>query len=291
MFRVSDSQIHRLALTSLAKARARYLDAARRATTGKRVNRLSDDPGAGRMAAMLRRDLRRIDGYAAVRQRVSADLGTIESAVTSVADLLSQAKALAVQMASDTMSASDRAIGKAELDAIIDQIRGALSVKSADGRYLLSGTAPSVPPLSDLGQYQGAASNRYVEVAPGVTVQATFTVPEITGGKLMQDLGALSNALANDDVAGIGQGIENMQAAIDEVAVALSAIGGQLAAVNAAEAQAEAASLDDQVALAEVTGADLAAAVTDLTASEQAMTVAGAVSKKLMDIVGQIIGR
>jgi flagellar hook-associated protein 3 FlgL len=110
----------------------------RQVTTGKRINQPSDDPLGAAMALDLRTVLRELDQYKKNIDSVNAQLSASESVLMDINGLLTKAKELAAQMATETYSAENRRAVAVEVMHISEEIMQ-LANGQLNGAYLFSG--------------------------------------------------------------------------------------------------------------------------------------------------------
>ena len=112
--RISNSQLQQRVLENLQRNLSSFAQAQNQVSTGKRFERLSEDPLAGSQVMTADRGLRGIEQYrrnsAAARTRTDAE----ESALSQITDLLTRAKELALQEGSATSTPDSRTATKAE---------------------------------------------------------------------------------------------------------------------------------------------------------------------------------
>ncbi len=107
-------------------------------STGKRINKPSDDP-VGLVSVLGVKDtLRQMDQYQTDVNFGQSWLGSTETALNSVLDRLQRAKELAEQMATGTYSDQQRAAAAAEMTNIYDQIITLANTK-LNNRYIFAG--------------------------------------------------------------------------------------------------------------------------------------------------------
>src|SRR5690606_31843953 len=107
-------------------------------SSGKRLQRASDDPVAARRIATI--GIAQASGatWAANVASASAQVSQADAALGSISNLLVRARELALSAASDTMNASDRASVAAELAGITDEIDGIAARRDANGEPLFA---------------------------------------------------------------------------------------------------------------------------------------------------------
>jgi flagellar hook-associated protein 3 len=157
------------------------------ASTGLRINQVSDDPTAAVRALLADAGNARLDSY---HQNISGAQGDLNSSVTtltSVGQLLAQAKTLAIQGANaGNDPTTDTALAD-QVDSILHQLVNLANSKSGD-RYLYGGTASQSPPFvvgppDAQGQthvvYQGSDQRAGSPVGETQSVDTLYTGSEV----------------------------------------------------------------------------------------------------------------
>ncbi len=111
-----------------------------RLSTGRRVNRPSDDPGAFSASVTLDSQLR---GLTQANININTSLGllqTADSGMESQLDILTRIREIAVQGASSTLTSADRSNLNSELQALLEEYRRIASETDFNGMNLLDGS-------------------------------------------------------------------------------------------------------------------------------------------------------
>jgi flagellar hook-associated protein 3 len=145
--RITNSSIYNVAQSRLGALVEEFNEANREVTTGKKINRLSDDPvGISRVV-----DLR--SGVANLEQ-LSKNISTArnwltagESSLATIGDLMDDVKVLALAMRNDSNTLDDRANAAAQVTEILDQVLDLTNVQ-VNGQYVFSGTKADTKPFS-----------------------------------------------------------------------------------------------------------------------------------------------
>lgn len=191
-------------------------------STGERITTGSDDP----LAATRLRGLSRAGRLAAIDQastaRASEDLRAADSAIETMADQLSRARALAVQAASETISPAQRALIGVELAQLHEGLIAAANTRGSDGRSLFSGLVDGPAYTTDAAGnavYAGGALVGELDLGEGLSVPRGVTGPDL--------LGFTHNGAATDVLAFIKGLADALQGAVpDPAAAARDALGG-----------------------------------------------------------------
>ena len=203
--RVSENM--RLANTATAQGRlADRLDAASRvATRGARVAAPSDDPVA--YATKVRSDtaLTLIERRSQLATKVSGELDVAEGALSNATELLSQARAAAVEGANGTLDAPSRQLIATQVNALRDEMLGIANTRYGN-KYLFAGSKTDTAPFDPNGAFVGNDIVSRVPlmdgVAPPGNVSGAKTFTALGGQDVLGALKSLADALtANDPVA------------------------------------------------------------------------------------------
>ncbi|MFT5354712.1 MAG: flagellar hook-associated protein 3 FlgL [Polyangiales bacterium] len=240
--RISDRSFYDQNRSSLAARRSDLAAAQSKASTGKRVQKPSDDPLAASLATKhraqeqhLRANLKAIDSG---RTRVNVQ----DSVLGDASDRLRRAQELALQGANGIMDPSDRRAIAIEISSIRDSIIGLANTQDAEG-YVFAGYRSDAPAFDAAGVYQGDANvptydvGNGVRIAGGVTGQTAFDA----GGAddVFDVLADLEAALNADDGPGIAATIDRLDRAHETMVYARADVGGAQAGLDAAETIAE----------------------------------------------------
>ena len=153
--RVTTRVFYAETLRNIQRGFSEFADAQRRAATGLRVERPSDDPVATPQILQSTEELRAAGQYRRnitdARSRIAAE----ESALSSLTNILSRAKELGTAEGGDSGNLQSRAAAKAEVDQLFNATV-ALGNTFVEGAYLFGGTYADAKPFDDLGQTTAA---------------------------------------------------------------------------------------------------------------------------------------
>lgn len=142
--RITNSMIRNDVLWSINKNETLMKDYEMQLSTGKKIQRPSDDPIVAVRALKFRTNLREIEQYKTNNKDAKSWLSVTEQAMRNTMDLLQRGRELSVQASSDVLSTDDRANIAAELNQIQDQMFNEANVNYA-GRYVFSGFQTDEP--------------------------------------------------------------------------------------------------------------------------------------------------
>lgn len=231
-------------------------------SSGKRLQRMSDDAVAARRIATIGKTQASMASWSANISSAKAQVAQADSVLKSVSSLLGRASELALTAASDSTNPADRATIAAELSAIADELDGLAATRDSNGEPLFSpGTARVVRFDSD------------VSFAP---VPAAADVFVIGGNSISTSLRDAAAAVAAGDKAGTNAALGTITGAIGHVADRNASIGlsaGRLERIGDG-LKARGIEIEDERSAVEDT--DLEVAIALLNAQELTLTAAQA---------------
>jgi flagellar hook-associated protein 3 FlgL len=286
--RVTDKMIFEGANRRSGRAREELEAATREASTGLRVHRPWDDPGAAAQIIGHRASADRAEAIRSNAERATSELNAADGALDGMNIVLDQAKQLALQFANSTYSPEERAHAASVVDGLIAQ---AITLGNArhGGRYLFGGFKENAPPFDATGAYAGDDGVRRVEVAPGqfepASVEGNSIFKGANGGTdIFAGLNALKAALTGNDNAGLQTSIANMEQGIDQVIAGRARIGTGVNVFEMAQAAAEVARDSDKEQVANRSEADVISSATRLAYAQRALDAALTASAKSFEL-------
>ena len=228
--RITDGTRQREVLANLQRS-GRALDKAQtQISSGLRVQRASDDPGAALSVLKLGGSLRAVDTH---RRNIDAAMSRVSSEETvldQLGDTLARARELGVSQGSDTASTATRQQTKVEVDKLLEFAVQLGNTRDADG-YLFGGYASDqrpFDPADPLASTVSGTDQHMVEIGPGQQVKSSHNGREVfldTGAlKALKDL---STALGADDADGVRTALGSLQGSFDSVQTLLGETGGR----------------------------------------------------------------
>jgi len=262
-------------------------------SSGKRINKLSDDPIGLVTVLNLRSSLENVQQLERNISMGKSWLRAGESALTQVNGILTDTKALCVEMANSTKGASERANAAVQVDGYLRQIL-ALANTQVGGRYIFSGTNTSTAPFRFDDEnsptqaiYLGNHTPFSIRIGKGVDVEVGRDGEDIFGSGttgIFKTLIDLKTALENNDVSGIQDAIGQLDMHLDTIGDVISDTGIKETQLEVKNSIIQELKLNYQERKSELEDADIAEAVMDLTAKQTAYKAALASSAKVMQL-------
>ncbi|MFJ5769129.1 flagellar hook-associated protein FlgL [Psychrobacillus sp. NPDC093180] len=153
-------------------------------TTGKKVNRPSDDPVVAMKGIGYRTALDKVEQFQRNIGEVNNWLDSSDDALDKVGSALQRANELAVKAASDTTTPDDRAKIHSELDQLREHIQNIANTKVGD-KYIFSGTKTTTPLFDEkTGGYPTTGLDSFnkdveIEVFDGITLKANTNAIDV----------------------------------------------------------------------------------------------------------------
>ncbi|HKJ76189.1 MAG TPA: flagellar hook-associated protein FlgL, partial [Gammaproteobacteria bacterium] len=138
--RVSDAMILDVVQGDLRRNYNQVFKAQRHVSTGKRVNKPSDDPTAAQTLKRYEGRLKEMDGFDRNVDNLRGRLNYTNTQFDEATRLLQRGRDLALYAANDTNSPSDRQAIKEESQQVLKQL-SQVANERLQGKYLFSGTA------------------------------------------------------------------------------------------------------------------------------------------------------
>jgi flagellar hook-associated protein 3 FlgL len=202
-------------LRSLQGSNERSYKLQEQLSTGRRLNRPSDDPIGVARSLKYSRDLSENEQYTKNVKDAMSILDAADTALSGTGDVLHRLQEIAVYGANDSLPQASKDALALEVDELIGQLVQ-LGNSTHSGTYIFAGekvlTKPYtlVPGTPDTVTYSGNAGKINYEIAPGVTDNVNYTGPEVFG-PVSNDLFTHAIALAGQLRTGTPATIQPME--------------------------------------------------------------------------------
>ncbi len=236
--RVSEQMVFDNLTNRLRRQSSAILMLQEQVTTGKKINRPSDDPIGQAEIINFDKSLEASNQYLRNIDRLESYVVASDTVIQTVQDQLHRARELAVQGANATNTAADRTIIAQEVRQIYDQLI-ALANTNHEGAYIFSGNETNTQPFVNQGRFIGttittpatitAASNDVLNITvDGVTNNVTIApIVNATGAQLATQVQTAINAATTFQSAGISVAVTFDT---DHLVVTSNGVGGTSAA-------------------------------------------------------------
>jgi flagellar hook-associated protein 3 FlgL len=280
--RVANKTIYDMVKFDLGRISEELNKANRVVTTGKRITDLSDDPVRLPEVLNIRSALSNFEQLGRNISMGSSWLAASESALTNVQDLISDAKALCVQMVNGTTTVEQRAIAAEKVQTTLDEIVS-LADTEVNGQYVFAGWKTDTVPFDEDGTYHGDNHAFAIKIANNTTLEIGSDGQAVFG-TLFTTLSDLKDALEGNDVGGISAAMANLDNDFDRITTKISDIGSKMLRMETKEKIFQDYTLDSTERLSEIEDADMAEAIIDLESRQVVYQAALASSATVMQL-------
>jgi flagellar hook-associated protein 3 FlgL len=263
------------------------MTATQAASSGIAVGEPSDNPVAYAAAVTQDGQIAQVTSRRSAINQATNNLSLADNTLSSAADVLTQVKSVALQMANGDENAGDRATAATTVSQLMSTLVGLANTKGANG-YIFAGTNTGTAPFTATGAFTGNDDTVNVEVADNTTVAGNASGAQAftaAGGQdVFQTLTNLSTAMANNDVTGIQNQLGGLDASYDQVVAARSDVGSTVDRLNTASQVSTNALTTLQTAQASTVDADAITAYSNLSQTQTAYQASMQVTSQILSL-------
>ena len=210
--RISTQMMYDQNMRGITDSQSKWLSYGEQMSTGKRVNRPSDDPIAASQAVVLSQSQSQNSQFALARTFATQKVSLEDNVLSQVNAAITSAKEKLVNAGNGTLSDDDRLSLASDLQGIRDQLMNLANSADGNGRYIFAGYKTEAPPFDSVtGDYNGGtqAISQQVDTARNMVISHT-------GQQIFESI--TSNA---KELPGGGYGETNMFKILDTAISAL----------------------------------------------------------------------
>jgi flagellar hook-associated protein 3 FlgL len=285
--RITNNLITRGSLHTLQRSLRAVDEAQHRATTGLRVETVSDDPLAASSILGASASLRALEQYQRNINRGNARLAAEEQVLNSLTDTMARARELATQHASSTSNAQWRLAASTEVSQL-QQYVIQLGNMRHEGEFLFGGDQSDIAPVTSASPPYLAApptGARRAEISSNQYVQTNHNATDVfLNSGVMSALDQLQTALANDDMQGIGTSMTALDAAYNKVQSLIGDVGAFQAQLEVTASNLTAVDVSLRAFRSDLQDADLEKAVTELVGRQTAYQAAMMTTSRVLGL-------
>lgn len=286
--RISDKIIYNTVTNNLQRNLEKLLEVQESASSGKRINRPSNDPIGVMKVIDYNSAISKADQYQRNIDNGMVFLSTTESAISTTQQILVRAKELTISALNDTNGPAERAMMAKEIEQLHLQAIQIANTKIS-GRYIFAGYNTSAPPYNPDGTYAGTASpDGYIEVEidsgstiainmPGYRAFVTSDDIDILG-----TLDDLKTALEGNDRDGINNAVDNLENAMDHLSEVRAEIGARINRLETAKEYLSKLKLDLIEYKSEIEDADITDVITQLAMQQNVLEMSRASAARVL---------
>lgn len=259
------------------------------AASGKKLQRISDDPYATEQALSFRSALALSKGNLRSIDLSENWMEATDAALGQLSDLVTHANTIAEQGANDTIAASEREGLAQNIDELLQQVLQLANTRHR-GQHIFAGFQTDRPPFvlnagpPPAATYQGDNGEIQRQVAPDYKM----TINVSNGGPFPAVFQALSNLVTDlrDTSPGAGQRVANrltgLESAADKVLASRASIGAKLDRLQDTGSRLEQVQIGLETLLSKAEDADMAETIMNLAQQEMAYRTALQVNGRVL---------
>jgi len=245
-------------------------------SSGKRVNRPSDDPAAAAEDVLNLSQQAQVDQYTQSTNSLNGLFQTADSALGSAINALNQAVSLGTQGANGTLSTANRQALAASIQGALDQVVQ-LANTSYQGSYIFGGTAVTSAPFSVVAGVvtyttaNGNAGINQATIADGLSIQTNVPGSQLfmqPGSNVIGSLEQLIAAVQSGDSTATSNATTDVSSALNYLSTQRVFYGNAMNQVSDEQTTLSQESTNLKSQENTLVGVDMAQAATQLTQAQ-----------------------
>ena len=252
-----------------------------RLSSGKEVVNPSDAPDKATAIQRIKSVLNKQESFASNIDGAENRLIAEETALKGVNDVLTRIKELSIQAANGTLGPRDKELVAIEVEGLTQDLLSLANTQDVNDNYIFSGSRIQIQPFqkSTHGDvvYFGDETRNEVQVSEQRYIRFNRTGTDVFGRVLRETdsgetigkgffeaLGELASGIRKSDTSAINQGIDDLDQASFNIAVATAQVGSEMASVNTQREVNEETVLQLRTILSNLEDLDYSKAVTQM---------------------------
>jgi len=268
---ISDNNLRHIS-SSYSKLNT-YMD---QLSTGKKVNKPSDDPVTVMKGMNYRSEVSRINQYKRNTGEVHNWMDNTDSALDGATQTLQKLRELALQASNDSYSENERENIMKEAKQLKENLVDIANTK-VNGKYIFNGTRTSEKPINPEAvndedfELKLNDDEVRIEVASGIELTANVNPKNVFGNgttNVFNDIEKLINALEKNERTEIDDSIESLDGHIDNVINARADLGARMNRLELIEDRLEDQEIVATKIMSDNEDVDFEKVITDLITQE-----------------------
>ena len=252
-----------------------------RLSSGKEVVNPSDAPDKATAIQRLKSVLKKQDSFSSNIEGAKNRLIAEETALKGVNDVLTRIKELSIQAANGTLGPRDKELVAIEVEGLTQDLLSLANTQDVNDNYVFSGSRVQVQPFqkNSFGDvtYFGDETRNEVQVSEQRYIRFNRTGTDVFGRVLRETdsgdtvgkgffeaLSDLASGIRESNTSAINQGIDDLDQASFNIAVATAQVGSEMASVETQREVNEETVLQLRTILSNIEDLDYSEAVTQM---------------------------
>ncbi|WP_026908979.1 flagellar hook-associated protein FlgL [Paucisalibacillus globulus] len=224
--RVTQSMLSNNMLRNLSNSYSNMGTYMEQLTTGKKINRPSDDPVVAVKGMDYRSQLIEVEQYKRNTGEVHNWMDNSDDALDQATKALQRLRELAVQASNDTYDIEERKNIMEEVEQLKSHLIDISNTK-VNGKYIFNGNNTDTKPVAD-GNFPTNVTDVNIEVSNGIKIKVNVDSEEIFGSDAFGKIDTFIAALESGDQAEIEGSIGLLDENIDNVLNARADLGARM---------------------------------------------------------------
>jgi flagellar hook-associated protein 3 FlgL len=283
--RVTHQMLHQNSINNMSQNLSRWEKTNNQVSSGKSLQRPSDDPFGVSKAMNLKSALATNEQYERNTNDATLWLDETDQTINSMVSVMQRARELAIQGDTGTQSEHGRTVIAAELEELTEQIRQFANTK-VNGNYLFNGLDTNQAPFPNPNSYEEnsfGTGSKTVSIGDGVTVKVNVTADKLFGnaddeGNLFKTLNDLAEKIRSGESVPLGQ----LDKGIERILTVAAEVGARQNRVEAINNRIKDSTMELTSMLSKTEDVDYSIAITKLKSEESIYQASLAATAKLI---------
>ncbi|MBM7600538.1 flagellar hook-associated protein 3 FlgL [Virgibacillus halotolerans] len=249
-------------------------------STGKKINRPSDDPVIAMKGMNYRSQVIEVEQYIRNTNEVHNWMDNSDSSLDKATSSMQKLRELAIQASNSTYGSEERKNIKEEVVQLKEHLIDIANTK-VNGKYIFNGTNTETAPIKD-GEYNFSGGAVNIEVSNGIKIQANVDASSIFGKELFDDIDKFIVALDSDDQEAIQSSIDSIDDNINNVINARASLGARMNRLDLIENRLNEQNIIATKMMSENEDVDYEKVITDLITQESLHRAALAAGSRII---------
>ena len=279
--KVSTSLFFDRSVNQMVSGQSQLAKTQTRLSSGKEVVNPSDAPDKATAIQRLKSVLKKQESFSSNIEGAKNRLIAEETALKGVNDVLTRIKELSIQAANGTLGPRDKELVAIEVEGLTQDLLSLANTQDVNDNYVFSGSRVQVQPFqkNSFGNvtYFGDETRNEVQVSEQRYIRFNRTGTDVFGRVLRETdsgdtvgkgffeaLSDLASGIRQSNTSAINQGIDDLDQASFNIAVATAQVGSEMASVETQREVNEETVLQLRTILSNIEDLDYSEAVTQM---------------------------